>query len=177
MNLSIRSTCYFEAVTNNIRSSLSFCHTNIILNKEGFLLKKEFQHQRPSYAFLMEMLWVCGFFVICSGIFASLFVKANHISTESENLNYAITLAQSKLESAFSKGYNAKDETIYYTSNWEPTTKNSPICYAVVTTTCNTQNDLLTVSVVIKQKGSKETIYELTGSHYLATDLKGGDLS
>ena len=130
-------------------------------------MKKDFYHLRPSYAFLMEMLWVCGFFVLCSGIFVSLFIKANSLSTQSKDLNYAITLAQSKIETAFSNGRDAHDDLEYYTANWQLTTNENTNCYAKVSTTCTIEKDLLTVSVVITQVEKQEPIYTLTGSHYL----------
>lgn len=132
-------------------------------------MKKDFYRPRPSYAFLMEMLWVCGFFALCSSIFVSLFIKANQISTESKDLNYAITLSQSKIETAFANGINTQDEIEYYTSDWQLTAKENQDCYASVSTTCTTENNLLTVSVVITQIGKQEPIYELTGSHYLSS--------
>lgn len=33
------------------------------------------RNKRPSYAFLMEMLWVCGFFAIAACIFVMAFAK------------------------------------------------------------------------------------------------------
>lgn len=130
--------------------------------------RENFQQQRPSYAFLMEMLWVCGFFAICAGIFALLFVKADRISTSAKDLSYAIALSQSKIETAFAEIEQHADKDIeYYTSTWQPTTKDNDDCYATVTTTYSKDQDIVTVSVVITQIGETEPIYELTGSHYL----------
>ncbi len=130
--------------------------------------RENFQQQRPSYAFLMEMLWVCVFFAICAGIFALLFVKADRISTSAKDLSYAIALSQSKIETAFAEIEQHADKDIeYYTSTWQPTTKDNDDCYATVTTTYSKDQDIVTVSVVITQIGQTEPIYELTGSHYL----------
>ncbi|HCO29474.1 MAG TPA: hypothetical protein DIT54_08750 [Lachnospiraceae bacterium] len=130
--------------------------------------RENFQQQRHSYAFLMEMLWVCGFFVICVGVFALLFVKADQISTNAEDLSYAIALSQNKIETAFTElKHPTGNEIEYYNSNWQPTTKDDDDRYATVTTTYSKDQDILTVSVVITQIGETEPIYELTGSHYL----------
>ena len=44
------------------------------------MLQKKYttRNRRPSYAFLMEMLWVCGFFAVAACIFSFLaFVKVD----------------------------------------------------------------------------------------------------
>lgn len=45
--------------------------------------------KRTSYAFLMEMLWVCGFFAVAACIFVLAFAKADRLSQNAENLNHA----------------------------------------------------------------------------------------
>ena len=130
-------------------------------------MKRDLYKQRPSYAFLMEMLWVCGFFVLCAGIFVLLFVKADQVSTHAEDLSHAIAIAQSNIETAFVEEPLHTQEIEYYTSDWQPTTKDDSNCYATVTTTYETNQQLLTVSVVINQVGQSDPLYELTGSHYL----------
>ena len=42
------------------------------------------KRERPSYAFLMEMIWVCAFFLICACIFVLAFVKAERLSHNAE---------------------------------------------------------------------------------------------
>ena len=48
------------------------------------MLQKKYttRNRRPSYAFLMEMLWVCGFFAVlfCLYIFVLAFVKTDSMS-------------------------------------------------------------------------------------------------
>ena len=45
------------------------------------------RNKRPSYAFLMEMLWVCGFFAIAACIFVMAFAKADSMSRKAQDLN------------------------------------------------------------------------------------------
>lgn len=59
--------------------------------------------RQTSYAFLMEMLWVCGFFALAACIFVLTFVKADHLSKRAENLNHAVLIAQNAVESCFSE--------------------------------------------------------------------------
>ena len=68
-------------------------------------MKKE----RTSYAFLMEMIWVCAFFLICACIFVLVFMKAEQLSRQAEVLNQAVQAASNAMEEAFAKFQNAVD--------------------------------------------------------------------
>lgn len=83
--------------------------------------------KRTSYAFLMEMLWVCGFFALSACIFVLAFVKAEQLSRNAENLNHAVILAQNSIESVYcdyNSGITGPDGIGYtvsfYDKNWEP---------------------------------------------------------
>lgn len=58
-------------------------------------------NKRPSYAFLMEMLWVCGFFAIAACIFVMAFAKADTMSRKAQDLNEAVMAAEQEMEQAF----------------------------------------------------------------------------
>lgn len=83
---------------------------------------------RTSYAFLMEMLWVCGFFGIAAGIFILAFVKADRISRNADSLNHAVSAAQNALEMTFALSGGAsdgmvragmmEDRELCYDQNW-----------------------------------------------------------
>lgn len=49
--------------------------------------------------FLMEMLVVVGFFILCSAVCISVFVKADRISREARDMNQAVLMAESLAES------------------------------------------------------------------------------
>ena len=57
-------------------------------------MKKE----RSSYAFLLEMIWVYAFFLICAGIFVMAFAKAEQISRKADVLNQAVQAASNVME-------------------------------------------------------------------------------
>ena len=59
------------------------------------------RNKRPSYAFLMEMLWVCGFFAIASCIFVMAFAKADSMSRKAQDLNEAVMAAEQEMEQTF----------------------------------------------------------------------------
>ena len=48
--------------------------------------------------FLMEMLVVVGFFIICASICIMVFVKSDNISREARDINQAVLMAQSLTE-------------------------------------------------------------------------------
>lgn len=57
--------------------------------------------RRTSYAFLMEMLWVCAFFLISACIFVLVFAKSERISRDAETLNHAVQAAANAMEDTF----------------------------------------------------------------------------
>lgn len=59
------------------------------------------RNKRPSYAFLMEMLWVCGFFAIAAYIFVMAFAKADSMSRKAQDLNEAVMAAEQEMEQTF----------------------------------------------------------------------------
>lgn len=81
-------------------------------------------HRRTSFAFLMEMLWVCGFFILSSCVFILAFVKADQLSRRASNLNQAVVAVENAVESTFSL-YSAplpdgtQEQTeLYFDSSW-----------------------------------------------------------
>ena len=59
------------------------------------------KRERPSYAFLMEMMWVCAFFLICACIFVLAFAKAEQMSRKAETLNKATLAAGNAMEEIY----------------------------------------------------------------------------
>lgn len=138
-------------------------------------MKHDFTPQRSSYAFLFEMLWVCGFFAICAGIFALLFVKAHEISRRSNDLTYAITLSQNTIEILFSQ--SSLPTSTYYTKDWKPTPNKDSNAYAKVEATSEVNNQFITVTVQVIKVKDNSLIYELSGSHSLLLSTQEGDAS
>lgn len=59
------------------------------------------ERKRTSFAFLMEMLWVCGFFIVAACIFVLAFVKADQMSRGAKDLNQAVLTAENTMEHIF----------------------------------------------------------------------------
>ena len=126
------------------------------------------RNKRPSYAFLMEMLWVCGFFAIAACIFVMAFAKADSMSRKAQDLNEAVMAAEQEMEQTF------------LSEAWKPVSEDpdgrlpgtdGPFpeeTYAVLRVTSQADGRLLNVSIQVDAHVSEsiqETIYTLEGSH------------
>lgn len=58
------------------------------------------KRERTSYAFLLEMIWVCAFFLICASIFVMAFAKAEQVSRQADVLNQAVQASSNVMEEA-----------------------------------------------------------------------------
>ena len=56
------------------------------------------KRERTSYAFLLEMIWVCAFFLICASIFVMAFAKAERLSRQADVLNQAVQATSNVME-------------------------------------------------------------------------------
>ena len=56
------------------------------------------KRKRTSYAFLLEMIWVCAFFLICASIFVMAFAKAERLSRQADVLNQAVQATSNVME-------------------------------------------------------------------------------
>ena len=113
-----------------------------------------------SYAFLMEMIWVCAFFLVCACIFILAFVKADRLSHQADVLNQAVLSASSAMEHSFAEE-TAIDVTPYATEDYRLTMETIK------------DNGLFSVTVHVLDTQTDHIIYTLTGSHVLQ---EGGSL-
>ena len=86
------------------------------------------RNKRPSYAFLMEMLWVCGFFAIASCIFVMAFAKADSMSRKAQDLNEAVMAAEQEMEQTF---LSEREGTwsVCLDQAWKPVSEDPPAWY------------------------------------------------
>lgn len=128
-----------------------------------------------SYAFLLEMLWVCGSLAVSACIFVVAFAKAESLSREAKNLNHAVLAAQNAVEYQFS-GYGAAawlpdsrpsgelNEYFFFDTDWQLTTPENQPCFSLILTTVSTPGLLHTAA---KINSADETIYRLEGTRCL----------
>lgn len=122
------------------------------------------RNKRPSYAFLMEMLWVCGFFAIAACIFVMAFAKADSMSRKAQDLNEAVMAAEQEMEQTF---LSEREGTwsVCLAGNAQ-----NRVGFLRKRSVCTRQADgrLLNVSIQVDAHVSEsiqETIYTLEGSH------------
>lgn len=136
--------------------------------------------RRTSFAFLMEMLWVCGFFILSACIFVLAFVKADQLSRHASNLNQAVVAVENAVESTFSlyseplPDGTKEERELYFDNGWtlEDAPGETPDSYRIVIHT-SWQDGLLTVqaSALDETKSSgdstlAEELYSLDAVRY-----------
>lgn len=133
--------------------------------------------KRTSYAFLMEMLWVCGFFALAACIFVFAFVKADRLSKSAENLNHAVLAAENSIETVFSgyDGDNSPREILSgFDRNWNSCEYNSPEAAYYVKINHHVNDGMLYVDVTVHEMKGKnaEPVYSLNGARSLDTERR-----
>lgn len=135
--------------------------------------------RRTSYGFLMEMLWVCAFFLISACIFVLAFAKSEQMSRDAEVLNQAVLAASNAMEETFALYENG---TIDADSSRDIEALAAVHSFSECSLRIETSLDdgllQVTVRAVSKKDGSE--IYTLEGSHFLPEEdiktakVKGG---
>jgi hypothetical protein len=144
-----------------------------------------------SQLFLMEFIIVVLFFALCTSVCISAFVKADSISKGSKELNDALILAQSAAESIKGLNYNELDRLSgltglyqeeknkfrgYYSKNFESlgntgkTSEDAKAVY-VMETTLSVKDKMLTASITVREKSSKDNICRLEIKKYLPDEV------
>lgn len=128
-----------------------------------------------SYAFLMEMLWVCGWLAVSAAIFVLAFGKAESQSRKAENLNHAVLAAQNALEYRFAAGtaawlseddgHSELNEYYFFQTDWQPAVTATGSGFCLRLSSKNTKG-LLSVSALVSDPGG-EIIYRLEGAQHL----------
>lgn len=123
--------------------------------------------KRISYAFLMEMIWVCGFFMLAACLFVSAFAKAEHLSRQAETLNHAVFETQNCLE-VISCSYNETaagpsgtgSTAFFYDKDWKPVEHSPADAFYIVTVTCREEDGLVFLTAEA-EKPDGELLYTL----------------
>lgn len=149
------------------------------------MLQKNYntKNRRPSYAFLMEMLWVCGFFAAAACIFVMAFVKADSMSSRAEDLNQAVTAAEREMEQTLLSGREGS-WIVCFDANWNALSESVPAyknvsetgslqgapeqAHALLHVSSQAEEGLLTVAIEARVLTPREeSVYSLTGSKSL----------
>lgn len=123
--------------------------------------------KHTSYAFLMEMMWVCAFFLISACIFVLVFAKSERISRDAEILNRAVQAASNAMEDTFALYEETMDSPAA-----DDTVRDLAMSYGTeeydMEIEHRAESSFLSVTVKIISKQDHSEIYSLTGSRFLA---------
>lgn len=74
--------------------------------------------------FLMEMIMVCGFFLLCAAVCIRVFIQADHMSRRAREMNQSVLAAESvadrwKVGDLESEGLSGGPDQINWDQDWE----------------------------------------------------------
>lgn len=117
------------------------------------------KRERTSYTFLMEMIWVCAFFLICASIFVMAFAKAEQISHKADVLNQAVQAASNVMEESFAIAGSADEQALL---------EQIPAAYSTddftIELAYSQEGNLLHLTVTVLDPDDASVIYSLTGA-------------
>lgn len=131
-----------------------------------------------SMVFLMEMMMVVFFFIICASICISVFVKADQISKRAYDLNQAVLTAQSIAETVKVQGAEAGLRTLggtweegayglcFYTSDWESRQEGADAAYRAEISFAESEGFMQTGDIAIRECRTDELLFSLTSKTY-----------
>ena len=129
------------------------------------------RRERTSYAFLMEMMWVCAFFLVCSCIFVMAFAKAEQMSRKADAINRAVQASSNALEdiyAAFSFSTAASDAESDWNAAVSEAVAASAQAYSTADFTLRITTELsdrlLTVTVAATDTRDGEELCSMTGA-------------
>lgn len=127
------------------------------------------KQKRSSFGFLMEMIWVSGFFLISACIFVLVFAKSEALSRRAELLNQAVLAASNAMEETFA---DAEERMLEEGSHdrKNPADEFSTDEF-LVEITASEEDDLLSVTVQVLDREDGSVLYTLSGARALR---KGG---
>lgn len=128
--------------------------------------------------FMMEMIMVVFFFILCSGTCIQVFARADSMSRLAKDINQGVIAAESVLEvwkaegrAGVIKRFKATaDETegsctIYWDTNWKVTSQSGPAVYSGAVA-WNTADGLDAAVVGILRLEDQTMLYSLTAKKY-----------
>lgn len=124
--------------------------------------------------FLMEMLAVVGFFMICASICVSVFAGADRLSRKADELNHAVLAAQSLMEE-LKAGKTEEELPVAWDKDWKAYTSEDAAQPGAALTyeaeiTVEMDGSMKRIRVDVTERGQKETdgavIYSLESSQY-----------
>lgn len=122
--------------------------------------------RRTSYGFLMEMLWVCAFFLISACIFVLAFAKSEQMSRDADTLNQAVLAASNAMEETFAL-YESGTDAADSSGNIEALAAACSFGEFTLRIETTLEDSFLQVTIRVVSTRDGSEIYTLEGSHFL----------
>lgn len=123
---------------------------------------------RTSYSFLLEMIWVCGFFSITACIFVLAFTQAGRKSRTADALNHGVLMAQNAIEEAYASydsSLTTGTEIHYFDSDWKELLKDGADSAFLLKLTTSLKDHMICVTARVEDRKGN-LIYSLDSEHY-----------
>ncbi|MGN0158735.1 MAG: hypothetical protein ACI39W_06310 [Brotaphodocola sp.] len=117
-----------------------------------------------SGVFLMEMIMVVGFFLICTSVCMLAFAKANYLSQLAQDRNQAVLKAESMAEIWKLKGMDGLERDLE-----DPSSELQTKMLVVLD-----ENGLETATITITRRTAQEVLFILKTSRYVPHEDPGG---
>lgn len=128
------------------------------------------KQRQTSFAFLTEMIWVSGFFILSACIFVLAFIKADQMSLHASNLNQAVLYTENAVEDTFATFHPeisaGTEQNFYYSKNWDFVEAGQPEAAFFITVNSDYDDNMLNVSAEAFEVNGK-SLYALEGARYL----------
>ena len=141
------------------------------------------KRETPSGMFMMEMIMVVFFFILCASTCILVFVKANNMSRHAKDLNQSVLMAESiaevwkaegedgltgRLGARAHAGGGEKQYGMYWDREWNPLPEKGDAAY-LADITVSDRNRMSYAEVVISRAEDNSEVFRLETQKYSQT--------
>lgn len=140
------------------------------------------KRETPSGMFMMEMIMVVFFFILCASTCILVFVKANNMSRQAKDLNQSVLMAESIAEVWKAEGEEglaektgaqvhsgtAQQYDVFWNRDWNPVPDGTDAAYRA-DITLSEEDGMSYAEVVISKTEDSNVVFELKTQKYSQT--------
>ncbi|PNV62678.1 hypothetical protein C0033_06500 [Clostridium sp. chh4-2] len=145
------------------------------------------KRETPSGMFMMEMIMVVFFFILCASTCILVFVKANNMSRQAKDLNQGVLMVESIVEIWKAEGEKGLTEKVgaqahgdgkprydvYWNQDWKPATGEAEAVYRG-DITLSEKDGMSYAEVVIFKMEDNDEVFRLEAQKYRRTVREDG---
>lgn len=141
------------------------------------------KRESPSGMFMMEMIMVVFFFILCASTCILVFVKANNMSRQAQDLNQSVLAAESivevwkaegenglieKMDAQVHNNINERQYDIFWDRDWNRLTADENAAYRA-DITLNGKDQMAYAEVVVSRIEDNSVVFNLEAQKYSRT--------